>query len=161
MKTPRKMSYVGIGPIYVTAIVSLTIIGLHLSTYGFIPLGKIDAIKTPCTLTGVVFILFGIFLWIQAAIVSNIDRNIKNNRLVTTGVYRYVRNPIYSAFAIALTGVLLIEGNLFLLILPFIFWALMSLLVKREETTLEDLFGEEYNTYKKTVNRCIPWLPRK
>ncbi len=92
---------------------------------------------------------------------AKIDQGILNNSLVTTGVYAYVRNPIYSAFMIACTGALLIAGNLWLLVLPFLYWGFMTVLMKNtEEKWLRDLYGEEYIEYCKRVNRCIPWKRR-
>ncbi|MBQ8996005.1 MAG: isoprenylcysteine carboxylmethyltransferase family protein, partial [Oscillospiraceae bacterium] len=78
------------------------------------------------------------------------------------GAYAWVRNPIYSAFMILCTGVILILGNLYFLILPLIFWIFMTILMKHtEEVWLKDLYGKEYEDYCKRVNRCWPWLPGK
>ena len=30
-----------------------------------------------------------------------------------------------------------------------------------KEKWLQDLYGEEYASYKKRVNRCIPWIPKR
>lgn len=84
------------------------------------------------------------------------------NELVTTGVYSVVRHPIYSAFAFVLTGVLLIYSNLYLLLLPFMYWAFLTALMKAtEEKWLVDQFGKEYEDYCRRVNRCIPWFPKR
>ncbi|WP_113672145.1 methyltransferase family protein [Vallitalea guaymasensis] len=71
-----------------------------------------------------------------------------------------VRNPIYSAFAIVFTGILCLYNNLLLLIFPFTYWLLLSIIVKKEEIILEKIFGKEYLIYKSKVNRCIPWFPK-
>ena len=93
---------------------------------------------------------------------SRIGENIRRNNLVQTGVYAYVRNPVYSAFLMICSGVLLLEGNLWLLILPIIFWLCLTILMKNtEEKWLAALYGEEYSNYCKRVNRCIPWPPKK
>ena len=75
-------------------------IGTHGEQYGY-------WMPTP------VFYMFGggIALWIYAVPISKIDDGIKENRLVTTGAYALVRNPIYSAAMIACTGVILIIRN--------------------------------------------------
>ena len=53
---------------------------------------------------------------------SSISKNGEsNNKLLMTGVYSMVRNPICSAFYFVLIGLLLIEANLWLLILPILF----------------------------------------
>ena len=59
-------------------------------------------------------------------------------------------------------GVSLFAGNLWLLVLPFIFWGLMALMMKlTEEKWLRDLYGAEYEAYCKRVNRTWPWFPKK
>ena len=113
-------------------------------------------------LVGVVCISLGIVLWLNAVVSQKMVKAIKNNKLLTTGVYSIVRNPIYSAFYFVLTGSLLIEANLWLLILPIIFWIYMSVLLKlTEEKWLLDTFGEEYIKYCSRVNRVFPWFPKK
>ncbi len=93
---------------------------------------------------------------------SHIDEGIETNTLTTTGVYGMVRNPIYSGFMLACTGALFIANNLWLLLLPPVFWLYMTLLMKAtEEKWLRDLYGKEYEEYLRRVNRCIPWIKRK
>lgn len=80
----------------------------------------------------------------------------------TTGIYSVVRNPIYSGLVLNCTGVLLIAHNVWLLILPFIFWIALTILMKcSEEKWLLKLYGDQYVEYCKRVNRCIPWFPKK
>ena len=113
-------------------------------------------------LVGAVCIALGIVLWIKAVISQKMVKAIKNNKLLTTGVYSIVRNPVYSAFYFVLTGSLLIEANLWLLILPILFWIYMTALLKlTEEKWLLDTFGEEYIKYCSRVNRVFPWFPKK
>ena len=55
-----------------------------------------------------------------------------------------------------------VAGNLWLLVLPFIFWGLMAFMMKRtEEKWLHNLYGAEYDAYCKRVNRAWPWFLRK
>ena len=62
---------------------------------------------------------------------------------------------------IACTGVILLIGNLYFLILPFVFWGFMTVLMKHtEEKWLRRTFGQPYDEYCKKVNRCIPWRRR-
>ena len=98
-------------------------------------------------------------MWLRAVIFSKIDLYIKNNQLMTTGIYGNVRNPIYSAFMFICTGAIVLYSNVLLLPLPLIYWGLMTVMMKRtEEKWLYDAFGEEYVQYCKDVNRCIPWF---
>lgn len=161
LKNKEHLPLMGVGPIYVIIIVTLTIIGMAASAFGMLNIGKYGVLKLPFTLLGVLLIVFGIFMWLSANFGSKLDDNIKNNKLVTTGVYAWVRNPIYSAFLLLCTGAIMIANNIILLLLPFLYWMFMTALMKNtEEKWLKELYGQEYTEYCKKVNRCIPWFPK-
>ncbi len=99
---------------------------------------------------------------LSAKLKSKIFKSVEDNRLITDGVYSIVRNPVYSGALLACTGAVLIINNLILLIVPVICWLYMTLfLIKTEEIWLKELYGQEYISYCKKVNRCIPWFPKK
>lgn len=148
----------GVGPLYVITIILMTVISIILSVTRFIPVITFTNIRLIFVLIGILCFIIGITLWLKAVIIDRLDAHIIKNELVTTGVYAYVRNPVYSAFMFVCTGVLLIYGNLVLLVLPIIYWGFMTVLMKlTEEKWLEDLYGKEYIQYRQHVNRCIPW----
>ena len=158
MKKYEHLPIFGIGPAYVVSILLPTMIGVILRNNHVFASGRIITLRIPLAIVGVVFIILAAILWIQAVIVSKLDENIKKNHLVTSGVYAWVRNPIYSAFLFLCTGVLLFCRNWFFLILPFIFWGFLTAVMKlTEEKWLKNLFGESYVAYCKRVNRFIPW----
>jgi protein-S-isoprenylcysteine O-methyltransferase Ste14 len=79
--------------------------------------------------------------------------------LVVTGLYRYVRNPMYVAVVGAILGQGLILGNVRLLQYGGLVWILFHLFVMGyEEPTLRASFGPEYKTYCSEVPRWIPRL---
>ena len=48
-------------------------------------------------------------------------------------------------------------NNLYLLIMPFVYWILLTIMmINTEEKWLRKKYGEEYTNYCKRVNRCIP-----
>lgn len=148
----------GVGPLYVVTIILMTIISITLSATGIIPVITFANFQWIFILIGILCFIIGITLWLKAVIIDRLDTHIIKNELVTTGVYAYVRNPVYSAFMFACTGVLVIYGNLVLLVLPIIYWGFMTVLMKStEEKWLENLYGKEYVQYRQRVNRCIPW----
>jgi len=152
------LSILGVGPLYVVTIILMTIISITLSATGIIPVITFANFQWIFILIGILCFIIGITLWLKAVIIDRLDTHIIKNELVTTGVYAYVRNPVYSAFMFVCTGVLLIYGNLVLLVLPIIYWGFMTVLMKlTEEKWLEDLYGKEYVQYRQRVNRCIPW----
>ena len=94
----EKLSVFGIGPLYVGIIISITILLIFLQNNGYFKNGEISFLKIPFIIIGIICIVIGIGLWISAVVNSRISKNIKELKLVTTGVFAIVRNPIYSAF---------------------------------------------------------------
>ena len=77
------------------------------------------------------------------------------DRLVTTGIFAFSRNPIYVAFAIVLIGEFLIFANWILLTYAGgAFW-LFHRQVLREEAYLAQQYGQEYLAYRKRVRRYL------
>lgn len=161
MEKTTKLPIFGVGPIYVITCLLLTIFGLCLDYFGFLDFAKLPKARAFMSILGGIFIIGGIILWVKSVIFSKISEKIKSGLLVTDGVYSIVRNPIYSAFLFIFTGALLFAYNLCLLVLPFIFWAFLTVLMKNtEEKWLQEKFGDSYTKYCKKVNRIIPWFKR-
>jgi protein-S-isoprenylcysteine O-methyltransferase Ste14 len=81
--------------------------------------------------------------------------------LVVTGLYRYVRNPIYNAATAVLVGWAFWSPSLPILLMPIICFAASYLSVKfYEEPHLRKTFGTVYEEYCKSVPRWIPKLRR-
>ena len=157
-----KMPAFGVGPIYVLTCLFLTMIGVYLHIKGYLYAGEFTEGKKFFIIFGILLILFDLYLWIEAVIVQKINRKVKEKKLITSGVYGFVRNPVYSAFIFIFTGILLLTANYILLILPFVFWAFLTILMKNtEEIWLKNEFGKEYEIYLNKVNRVIPWFRRK
>jgi protein-S-isoprenylcysteine O-methyltransferase Ste14 len=79
--------------------------------------------------------------------------------LVATGLYRFVRNPMYVSGILALIGWALWSPSLPLLVAPILFFAATHAFVTfYEEPTLKKKFGAAYEEYLKRVPRWIPRL---
>jgi protein-S-isoprenylcysteine O-methyltransferase Ste14 len=79
-------------------------------------------------------------------------------RLVTYGIFAWMRNPLYVGNFLIWIGFTVISGVLwFLPIAIVLFAAEYTLIVRYEEGVLESIFGEEYLTYKHRTSR---WFPR-
>ena len=160
MKKKEHLPIFGFGPLIVSFQAALTLLGIVLSALGYFAFGKIPALNIPLKVVGVFLILLGIAMYLAAAFHSRLYKHISENKLVTTGVYSIVRNPVYSAFWLACTGAVCMSNNLVLFIVPVLGWAFMTVVVKlTEEKWLKELYGEAYIAYCKKVNRCIPWFP--
>lgn len=76
--------------------------------------------------------------------------------LVTSGIYRYTRNPMYLGMALAYMALSLFADSVIaLLLLPIVLIILYYVAIRREEHYLEVKFGQPYRDYKKAVRR---WL---
>ncbi len=78
----------------------------------------------------------------------------KTEVLVTSGIYKYTRNPMYLAMLILLLAWALHLGNAFNVLLAAGFVSYMNVYqIIPEEKTLADKFGKNYRLYCKKVRR--------
>ncbi len=76
--------------------------------------------------------------------------------IVTSGPYRYTRNPIYLSFTVLYLGIATFANALWaMLLLPGVVVVMNRGVIQREEEYLERVFGDEYVQYKSRVRR---WL---
>jgi protein-S-isoprenylcysteine O-methyltransferase Ste14 len=113
---------------------------------------------------GLIIILAGLSMLIHAvSIIIKIGKGtlapwLPARKLVVTGMYRYVRNPMIIGVLIALAGESIALMSLKIFIWAVIFFTLNHLFfIIYEEPTLKKKFGDEYHEYKRNVPR---WLPR-
>lgn len=157
-KKDQKLPLFGVGPYMIFGMGILSLIGIILFAY-VLRIGILDfpwIVIFRCV--GVILIITGLYIWFVGAIRSDMDNHIESNKLKTDGIYALVRNPMYSGWWIAFAGITLMWHNVYMLVLPVINWLIMTItLINTEEKWLLDIYGDEYETYKKRVNRCIPW----
>ena len=85
-------------------------------------------------------------------------------KLVVTGLYRYIRHPLYVSFALVVIGIALLSASLIVAGLGVAIVAhLLLVRVPREEMELADLFGNSWVEYAAKTRRFVPWsrvMPR-
>jgi protein-S-isoprenylcysteine O-methyltransferase Ste14 len=75
-------------------------------------------------------------------------------KLITTGPYAFSRNPMYMAWNLIYAGtILLVNSRWLLLLFTFVLAFTHYREILREESNLEERFGEEYREYCKNVRR--------
>ncbi len=80
----------------------------------------------------------------------------ETTELVTDGLFRFSRNPLYLSLLLLFLGIAIRVNSLWLIILlPVLFIMLDRCVVLREEKYLEGKFGDEYLQYKEEVRRWI------
>ncbi|MCB1843303.1 MAG: isoprenylcysteine carboxylmethyltransferase family protein [Halioglobus sp.] len=76
--------------------------------------------------------------------------------LVTNGVYRFTRNPMYLGMLLVLLGCAVTVGSVYALVIPPLFAGIVQVrFIRAEEALLHSLFGDEYAAYCQRVRR---WL---
>ena len=145
MKGKSHLPLFGVGPVIIAGQVLITVIGIIASYRGYFDAGKIDFLNIPLKIVGIGLMVFGFFLNYSAKHRSRLFEMVAENKLITTGVYSIVRNPVYSAVFLACTGAVCISNNLILFFIPVICWIYMTIFLKlTEEKWLTDLYGQEY-----------------
>lgn len=110
---------------------------------------------------GFALIIIGFLLGVGAfnefrKVHTTLDPHGSVSQLVTAGVYRVTRNPIYLGFLLVVIGLPLNSGFYSgMLVAPFFMVALNRLVIEREEAYLEKKFKDQYTSYKSRVRR---WL---
>lgn len=161
MKEKEHLPLLGVGPIINGVQVVITIIGIILSYQGYFVFWEFELLNIPLKIIGIGLVVFGIYLNYSAKRKSRLFDMVTENKLITTGVYGIVRNPVYSAVLLVCTGAIFIVNNVVLFIVPIICWIYITVfLILTEEKWLVERYGQEYEEYCKKVNRCIPWFQR-
>ncbi len=142
-------------PPFLFLLSTITMILLHLLAPFYV------IFPYPLNLLGVFILLAGLAIGFSVMkqfrqVNTEIHTFKKPRKLVTQGLFRYSRNPIYLGFVVCLTGIWLWLGSASpgLVVLVFVmvtnFWY-----IRYEEKNMEQTFGDDYLLYKKSVRR---WL---
>jgi protein-S-isoprenylcysteine O-methyltransferase Ste14 len=87
---------------------------------------------------------------------TTVDPHGSAKQLVTSGIYRLTRNPIYLGFLLMVIGLPLNSGLYWGVVMaPFYILTMNRLVIEREETYLEGKFKDVFTSYKSRVRR---WL---
>jgi protein-S-isoprenylcysteine O-methyltransferase Ste14 len=150
VKQQRKI----VPPLYML-LALLAMVGLHVA----LPLARI--VIPPLSYVGLVPLFFGIVITSSAArAFSRAGTPIRpferSTKLVTGGLYRYTRNPMYLGLTLILAGTWLLLGTASALLPIAVFiWIIQEGFIRGEERFLDEIFGEEYRGYKNRVRRWI------
>ena len=125
---------------------------------------KIDLINIPLQLEISIFILSaGILIFVNPVLQFIKSKTTVNpiqfeevNKLVTSGIFKYSRNPMYLGMLMIVISTSIFYLNIYSILTPllFILW-INKFQIKREEEFLIEKFGDEYLSYKKKTRRWI------
>lgn len=110
---------------------------------------------------GTVLIAVGIllFVWSKRYFASHkttIRPRGKPSRLITSGPYRFSRNPIYLGFLLISMGFAMLFSNILALVGPLLFFYFIRMfIVPFEEDILTKTFGDAYQKYRTRTRRWV------
>lgn len=107
-----------------------------------------------------IFCTFGIY-WLFSSIGSGItptSATRKDHKLVTNGIYRYIRHPLYTFGASMFVAFGMMADNWFIAALGIFTFVIMAIRTPKEEANLIEKFGDEYHEYMKHTGRFFPKL---
>ena len=110
---------------------------------------------------GIVMGFLGFFIFTGSALLFRINKTTMipfqdPSFLITNGIYKYTRNPMYLGMLFVQFGIAIYFGSISPFIIPFLFIPIMnSRIIQHEEVMLEKQFGESYIIFKNSVRRWI------
>ena len=126
-----------------------------------VPLLAYGVIQPMNWILGFLFILFGEAIrlaGVAAAGTVTRRRSRTVQRLVTYGIFAWMRNPLYVGNFLIWMGFIIISGVLWFLPVAVLLFAVeYTFIVRYEEGVLESIFGGEYLRYRDRTSR---WFPR-
>lgn len=121
-----------------------------------IPLtGLVDFLGTLAITAGIVFILYGILSLGRSFFFLPHPR--RNHQLVTSGMFGYVRHPVYSGLLMTCFGLAAITRNECRLALASLLWWILEQAITFEERALSEKYPE-YERYKQRVKKFLPYV---
>lgn len=152
--------------------VAILILGLLLCVplfyYGWVPLINLSpATRQLASVLGLLIYVFGMsfLLWARRTLGKNwgistsLQAKLHNDHeLIQDGPYALVRHPIYFGAWVFMLGLLLLYPVWVILILAVSMVASFSMRAQREETVLEERFGNAWVEYRKRTKRIIPFI---
>lgn len=96
---------------------------------------------------------------------GNTNRETKTNfhfenteKLVTVGIYKYIRHPMYSSLLFLNWGIVFKEINMLTVVVGGVVSLFLYVAAKTEEKENIDFFGDEYRLYIKNVKMFVPFV---
>ena len=102
------------------------------------------------------FILYG---WAQATLGRAWSPHLQmrdQHVLVTTGPYARMRHPMYAAYIVFMSGIMLVTANWFFVGLLVLSLAIFAVRIPKEEQMLLEVFEDQYRTYMQKTGSLFP-----
>jgi protein-S-isoprenylcysteine O-methyltransferase Ste14 len=149
------MTRVGIG-IKLLAAIAVTLLVTGIVTYLLAGIFRVSFADATALRTAAL-VLMAIGLTIQLSSSPVPSSAVRNKELVTTGIFAYVRHPMYSSWILFITpGIALFFGSWLMLVASLVGYLSFKHLIKEEDEYLTGIFGQEYLDYRSRVGEIFP-----
>ncbi len=118
---------------------------------------------SPSSILGMLFFIFGLPIVLLAA--GTLRRSYsstlvirENHQLIQHGIYKHVRHPLYFGTILVFLAIPLCLASLYGFATMVLVIPLFLNRIRMEEELLTEEFGEEYERYRKTSRKLIPYL---
>ena len=134
---------------------------LGMAAERFVPLRSFGIDRVLLVVSGLLLFIAGAVVLLAAAglfrrLGTSAPPTRPTTRIVTTGPYRWTRNPMYLAMALIYAGLALgFDKPISFALLPLVLIVIQTQVIAREERYLEAKFGDDYRRYMVLVRR---WL---
>jgi len=151
----EKLTFLGIGPKiaritipYVALGIVLTLLYPSVFTFG-------KTLQKPFLIAGIIFLSVAAVLYFLT--LRLMVPGLRNNRLITGGMYRLSRNPLYASLLLfLLPGVGLIMNSWIVITASIVGYLLFRKSIHEEDEQLERLFGDDYRKYRERTSGFFP-----
>lgn len=82
----------------------------------------------------------------------------ETSELVDTGIFKYIRHPLYSSLLFLTWGILLKQITILLIIISILSSVFLIITALIDEKECKEYFGEEYRLYMKRTRMFVPFL---
>lgn len=139
--------------------IALSLLAVSVALWYFTP--PLTILYMPYKLIGTISIIFGFtvltWAWLQFKKTKTaVSPTAKSSLIVTNGLYRYTRNPMYLGMLTILLGAAFLMGTIEAMVAPIAFFLIIDkVFIPFEEDKLLAQFGEVYAGYAGSVRRWI------
>ncbi len=134
-----------------------------VSLWEFATIGGSTLALSPASIAGAILMVCGLPLPLVAVLTLKRSYSStlvirEDHQLVTHGIYRYVRHPVYTGTLMVLLGMPLVLSSLYGLMVMAILILLFLGRIRLEERLLTEEFGDAYKAYMGRTKKLVPFL---
>ena len=124
-------------------------------------LGLSDSVRWAGVAIGILCV--GGIYWLFSSIgtgITPVSATRKEHKLVTDGIYRYIRHPLYTFGSSLFVAFGMMADSWFIAVLGMLAFIGMAIRTPKEEANLIEKFGDEYREYMRRTGRFLPRITR-